>query len=109
MKHSVEQHMDSCGCRSVGECGHNTFAWMNALNALVDDFAVAMKKKLIKKFKEGKSGWDDPEWDPDQIKDAMIEHCGVEFSMTHVRVSGHELVDPVDVANFAAFLWNRRA
>lgn len=107
MKHSVEQHMRGCGCRSVGECDHNTFAWMKALDALVDDFAGAMKKKLRKKFVEGKQGWDDPEWSLGSMRQQLVEHAGVSFDWETTRVQAPESIDPVDVANFAAFMWNR--
>jgi hypothetical protein len=94
MRHSEAQYHQACGCRSVGECDHNSWNWSKAIDALVDDFAKHMKSKLRMKAMEGKSGWDDPEWTRDQIKRAMIEHV--------------DKGDPVDVANFAAFLWNRQ-
>lgn len=62
MRHTHEQHMKQCGCRSVGECTHNSFAEFQAIDACVDDFAASMKRKLRRKILEGKSGWDDPEW-----------------------------------------------
>ena len=94
MKVCAEQHFRPCGCRSVGECGHNTFIEIDALIALVDAFAMAIKKKLQRKLMEGYSGWDDPTWTPDNIRAALIAHM--------------EKGDPVDIGAFAAFLWNRQ-
>lgn len=107
MRHTVEKHAVRCHCRSVGECQCNNFAWQKALDALVDDFADAMKAKLRKKFLEGKEGWDDPEWPLHVIQADLIEHAGVEMHTTGVTLKGHEVLDPVDIANFAAFWWNR--
>lgn len=90
---TVEQFEISCGCRSVGECTHNDFAELKALDALVDAFAAEMKKKLRKKAAEGRSGWDNPLY-KDGIRDALILHV--------VRGPGQE----VDAANLAAMLWN---
>jgi hypothetical protein len=64
------------------------------LNKLVDRFAAAMKHKLKKAAVEkGRSGWNDPSWTPDDIKADLLRHV--------------EKGDPVDVANLAAFWWNR--
>lgn len=109
MKHTTEQHMVKCNCRSVGECTHNLFAWSSALDALVDDFAQAMKKKLRRKFMQGREGWDDPRW----AKESIVER--IREQIDKAQVTGyddlgqrvHKPIDPVDVANFCAFLWNR--
>jgi hypothetical protein len=93
VKHSVESHSYRCGCRSVGECTHNLYAETEALSALVDDFAKAMKEKLRKRWSEGRTGWDDPNWTVEDMKKQLIEHV--------------DKGDPVDIANFAAFIWNR--
>jgi hypothetical protein len=94
---TTEQFMRPCGCRSVGECMHNIFgdhsAELRALDALVDAFAVEMKKKLRAKADAGRTGWDNPA-NADGIRAAMFEHAA--------RGPGQE----VDVANFAAMLWN---
>lgn len=107
MKHTTAQHMVKCNCRSVGECTHNSFAWADALDALVDDFASAMKKKLRKKFLEGRAGWDDETWDLPHIIDRLQEHsrklAGDGYTMNRPVKED----DFVDVANFAAFAWNR--
>ena len=94
MKFQTEDFRLSCGCRSVGECDHNSFAWMEALDALVDAFAKEMKLKLHRKAMEGKFGWDDPNWSFEDLKSQLIKHAD-------------RGADPVDVANFAAFWWNR--
>ena len=95
MKHTTEQHMIDCACRSAGECDHNGFAWAKALDACVDDFAWAMKQKLKKKFIEGKDGWDDPNWPIENVLDQLRAHI--------------DKGDMVDVANFAMFAWNKAA
>lgn len=67
-----------------------------ALHAMVDAFAAEMKKKLTRKLVEGYVGWDEPEkeeFSSDKLRLALREHCN--------------RGDPVDVANFAAMLWNR--
>ena len=64
-----------------------------ALDTLVNRFAEVMRRKLMRKLSTGYSGWDDPDWTEASIRAAMIEHV--------------EKGDPVDIANFAAFLWNR--
>lgn len=66
-----------------------------ALDAMVDAFATEMKRKLRRKAREGRSGWDDPTC-ADDIRTAMVEHAN--------RGYGQE----VDVANLAAMLWNMR-
>ena len=93
MRHCTEDYIPPCGCRSAGECDHGAFAWKASLDALVHDFARAMRAKLISKFMEGYSGWDDPEWSVEDIKASLLAHL--------------EKGDPVDIANFAAFWWNR--
>ena len=90
---TVESFYKLCGCRSVGECNHNSFAEFDALNALVDAFADEMKKKLRRKVLEGRDGWDDQKC-ADGIRAAMLKHAQ--------RGPGQE----VDVANLAAMLWN---
>ncbi len=99
MKFKTEDFQKSCGCRSVGECNCNTFAQQDAFNALVDAFAEQMKKKFSKKWTEGFHGWDDDD----------IEKDGWDAETIHIRILNHlykEQPDPVDIANFAAFLWN---
>lgn len=60
---------------------------------LVDQFCWQMKYKLIQKGREGKSGWDDPHWLKSDIKMQLKNHI--------------DKGDPVDIANFSMFLWNR--
>lgn len=64
-----------------------------ALDNLSNDFADECRAKLYGKMQQGRVGWDDPAWPIAEIKDALIEHI--------------EKGDPVDVANFAMFWWNR--
>ncbi len=85
----------NCGCRSVGDCqcNNNNFAELDALDAMVDAFAIEMKRKLRSKALAGRSGWDDMTCAPG-IRAAMVEHAN--------RGPGQE----IDVANLAAMLWN---
>ena len=85
----------SCGCRSAGECHHNDFSELDALYLLVDEFAREMKIKLRKKWQESRGGWDNPAA-ADFLRSSMIEHV--------LRGPGQE----IDIANFAAMLWNMR-
>lgn len=66
-----------------------------ALVEMVDDFAREIKKKLLAQCGKGRKGWDDPKWDVDDIEWRMYEQV--------MKVG----VDPIDVAAFAVFLWNR--
>lgn len=59
----------------------------------VDMFAAAMKAKLALKREQGASGWEIAE--PDMLQFRMAEQANKSD------------VDPIDVANYAAFLWNR--
>ena len=63
------------------------------LSTLALAFSGAMIEKLHAKADTGRAGWADDDWTIDDIKRALIEHV--------------ERGDPVDVANFAAFWWNR--
>lgn len=92
---TTESGMVPCGCRSVGECNHNTFAEIKAFEMMVDKFAALMKTKFRHKWRQGRRGWDDPEC-AEGIGQAMIEHA---------KREGQE----VDVANLAAMLWNFRS
>lgn len=60
----------------------------------VDAFASAMKAKLAQARAKGRGGWQDHADCPQQRLSRMLR--------SHV-----EKGDPVDVANFACFLWNR--
>lgn len=99
---TVEGSKVACGCRSAGECEHNTFVEGRALTALVrayveahgidDEFAERMRSKLWSKaYRDGYSGWDDPANEP-YIRESLARH----------EAKG----DPVDVENLRAFLWN---
>lgn len=59
----------------------------------VDMFAAAMKAKLALKREQGASGWE------------IAEPEMLEFRLTEQANKPH--IDPIDVANYAAFLWNR--
>ena len=64
-----------------------------AIRMLVNALTSKMKEKLLNKMHHGCGGWDNPEWTIDQIKQAIIHHV--------------EKGDFIDVANLAAFAWNR--
>lgn len=93
MKYNTDMYDTSCTCRSA-DCTHNLFSEERALNNLVNAFARAMKAKLKKKRLQGFSGWSNPDWTPEDMMDAL---------KTHLKEG-----DPVDIANLAAFIWNRQ-
>lgn len=64
-------------------------------NEGVKRFADAMRRKLAKKRKEGRGGWQRP----DEVTDAGLW----EMMVDHVK-SG----DVLDVGNFCMMIWNRR-
>lgn len=76
--------------------GHEDPEW-KALEALVDNFAEAMKVKLQQKMREGRSGWDDPDWLLTQVREQLRIHADFPTKPE----------DFVDIANFAAFAWNK--
>jgi hypothetical protein len=69
------------------------FAETTAFDAVVDAFAVEMKRKFRLKWMEGRSGWDDPE-NCAGMRASMVEHA--------MRGGRQE----IDVANLAAMIWN---
>ncbi len=85
-----------CGCRSIGECLHDNSPTddeeARTLSKLVTAFSREMKAKLHAKVGVD-GGWDSNDWTIDEIKNALLAHIA----------KG----DPVDVANFCAFWWNR--
>jgi len=58
-----------------------------------EDFAVAIERRLRQKSRDGMVGWDDPEWAIQEIKERLAASL----------LRGN----PVDVANFAMFWWNK--
>ena len=64
-----------------------------ALSAMVDAFADEMKKKLYQKHEEGWDGWDDESYE-ELFRKRLCEQI-----LKQNR-------DYVDIANFAAMLWN---
>lgn len=59
----------------------------------VDKFAAAMKKKLAAARAKGRGGWDDREDLEQHLSNLLRAHV--------------DKGDPIDVANFCCFLWNR--
>ena len=100
MKVKTEDFIKRCGCRSVGECSHDYTVEIEALNALVDQFAAAMKTRLMEKYARGWSGWDDEAFDVPKIRDRIYDNL---FG----RGEKGAPTDPIDVANLAAFWWNK--
>jgi hypothetical protein len=94
MKVTTEDFIVSCGCRSSGECNHNTFAEQKAIDNLIDRFCTEIKQKLHRKILQGKSGWDDPDWPIENLQEKLINHY----------IKG----DPIDIAAFCAFWWNKQ-
>lgn len=86
-----------CGCRSVGECQHSNAPTSRedklALNRTIDAFAAELRTKLHRKVDEGMGGWDAEDWPVPDIVSALLRHVA----------KG----DPIDVAAFAVFWWNR--
>ena len=64
-----------------------------ALDKCVNAFAEAIKTKLVHKYLEGRSGWDDPEWPREDILKQLRAHI--------------DKGDMIDVAAFAMFAWNQ--
>lgn len=88
---TTQTFVKPCGCRTKAECPHNSFVEIEALDALVDAFAMRMKAKLRQKALAGYTGWDDPTLRP-----------GILASL-RLHVGKGEMID---VANIAAMLWN---
>jgi hypothetical protein len=80
-----------CACPKADECTPSEQAELQALDTLVNNFAEAMKAQLRKKYYEGKRDWDKPVY-ANGMMDALED-----------RASEGKWVD---VANFAAMLWN---
>lgn len=88
---TTEKFMRPCGCREAG-CLCNALAETHAANAMIDSFADMLKTKFAKsRILKGRTGWDEKDWSA-MCGNLMRAHC----------YKG----DPVDVALFAAFLWN---
>lgn len=89
-----------CGCRSAGEsCRYcdgtsRRLAEKRALGKLHKEFSKKTKDKLFYQVDRGRLGWNYESWTLDDIKQAIILHI--------------EKGDFVDVANLAAFAWNRQ-
>lgn len=59
----------------------------------IEQFADAMRKKMARKSKEGREGW---------------QNCS-ERSLARMLIEHIEKGDPVDIANFAMMLWHNKA
>lgn len=68
------------------------------LTLLVDRFADKMKERLFEKIDDNPGGgWEDEGWTDSQIIEGAKKNLDT------------GKVDPIDAANFCAFLWNRTA
>ena len=67
-----------------------------ALNTLITEFALEMESKLNKKVEEGYSGWDEI---PISLLITALEN--------HMNQAKEDPNQWIDVANFAAMIWNR--
>ena len=73
-----------------------------ALEILVDQFAAAMKLKLISAMKDNEPyRWQADDWTIADLK------ARVETQLNRKNVDGRDTGDPIDVANFALFWWDR--
>lgn len=81
-----------CGC-AYPYGGTTAPIEKRTLTKLARAFADEMRRALHEQVDEGNGGWDREEWTVDEIKAALLAHV--------------EKGDPVDVANFCAFWWNR--
>lgn len=93
-RYTTERFSKPCACREAG-CLCNVSAERQAAEAMIDEFARAIKRKFIQaRTVKGRTGWDERDWSAACIEQ-MKAHC--------------DKGDPVDVALFAAFLWNMSA
>ncbi len=67
------------------------------INKTIDEFATAMKRKMLIKRAEGRSGWDDVR-NLQSIRNGLKEHIEKQNTVKF----GQE----VDIANFAMMIWN---
>ena len=77
----------------IESAGRTARATVDALRELARGFCDALEAKLFSMSTEDLSGWDSPDWTPQQISAAIREHV--------------EKGDPIGVAAFCALLWNR--
>lgn len=69
---------------------------LSVLENLVYDFKDAMFEKLKRTHAEGRRGWDSDDWTEEDIEENIKSQLLC------------DPVDPIDIANYAMFLWNRR-
>ena len=63
----------------------------------IDEFAMEMKRKLLSKLNEGYTGWNEPNyWSGNDVIKKLKEQIE------------KRSVDPIDIGNYAMFLWNIR-
>lgn len=80
------------------------------LDKMVDAFAEKMKRRLRQKSRDGWSGWDEEWFDEDEIKERIYNQTHVEVTSSAVpKLMERKLIDPIDLANYCAFLDMKRA
>lgn len=79
------------------------------LDKLVDEFASEMKKRLREKTKDGWTGWDDDRFHEGEINHRIMRQIFV-YPERVEKDSNHptRTIDPVDLANYCAFLNYKR-
>lgn len=89
----------SDGPSAGGRSGERVFVTVSPIEHSDDEavlrFAEAMRDKLKRKRKQGRGGWDNPAECPIETLERMLAE--------HVAKG-----DPVDIANFAMMIWNRK-
>jgi hypothetical protein len=80
---------------------------------LVDEFAKAMKKRLMQKHAEGFRGWEDSTLEVDNIPENLFHKASEVYALCaglgtdHYRKQVVSQKTFVDIANFAMFLWRK--
>jgi len=72
---------------------------------LVNRFTEEMLQKLLKKHKEGRTGWDELDgWmnDGSALSREQVIKVIIDYARKELLFKSP---DPVDIANFAAFVW----
>lgn len=81
-----------------------------ALERAVDEFADAMKERLLEKREQGYTGWDDPEVAA-ELHGRIWNATGGILERRRREIRENELIHDrkeIDLANLAMFLWHHR-
>lgn len=79
------------------------------LCAAVDDFANAMKKRLLAKEKQGFSGWDSGDITAYAIPTRLFGKAAQLYALINYSPQQEKIKDKllVDIANFAMMIWRK--